>query len=85
MALRAALPGLHPLAAIGLLAGACSGETVAQPPPAPVNWQSFARSAPDAGASSATAKESAIAQQYVDALGSPGFDRTQFRDRCGLV
>ena len=60
------------LAALALVA-ACSGGTVAQPPPAPVNWQSFARPAFDAGANAPTAKESAIAQQYDDALASAGF------------
>jgi ketosteroid isomerase-like protein len=64
-------PGLA-LAALALVA-ACSGGTVAQPPPAPVNWQSFARPAFDAGANAPTAKESAIAQQYDDALASAGF------------
>jgi hypothetical protein len=73
ISLRAIHPWLHPLAAIALLTGACSGETVAQPPPAPVNWQSFARSATDAGSSSSSAKENVIAQQYDDALGSPAF------------
>jgi hypothetical protein len=67
-----ALPRLS-LAALALVAGACSGETVAKPPPAPVNWQSFARPALDAGANAPTAKESAIAQQYEDALASIGF------------
>jgi hypothetical protein len=73
MSLRAIRPELSSVAASLLLAAACSGETVAKPPPAPVNWQSFARSFTDAGASSPSAKESAIAQQYGDALGSPGF------------
>jgi ketosteroid isomerase-like protein len=60
------------LAGIAIAAVACSGETVAQPPAAPVNWQSFSRPATDAGANSPTAKESTIAQQYLDALASPG-------------
>lgn len=59
--------------AMAVFAVACSGETVAQPPPAPVNWQSFGRPAVDAGANAPTAKESAIAQQYDDALGAAGF------------
>jgi SnoaL-like domain/SnoaL-like polyketide cyclase len=61
------------VAALALAAGACSGETIARPPPAPVDWQSFARPAPDAGASSPTAQESVVAQQYGAALASPGF------------
>jgi hypothetical protein len=57
-----------------LAAGGCSGEAIAKPPPAPVNWQSFARSPVDAGdASTPGAKLSALAQQYSDALGSSGF------------
>jgi hypothetical protein len=56
-----------------LVAGGCSGETVAKPPPAPVNWQSFTHSATDAGVTTPGAKLSALAQQYCDALGSSGF------------
>ncbi len=64
---------LGSVVATALVAVACSGETLAQPPPAPVNWQSFARPVLDAGANAPTAKESTIAQQYTDALGTPGF------------
>lgn len=55
------------------LLGACSGETVAQPPPPPVNWQSFSRALADAGPNAPTAKESAVAQEYDGALASPHF------------
>jgi hypothetical protein len=65
------LAGLLTVAAIAVVA--CSGETTLQPPPAPVNWQSFSRPVTDAGANSPTAKESTIAQQYLDALASPTF------------
>lgn len=51
---------------------ACS-ETVPRPDPPPVNWQSFQHAAADAGAGAPTAKESAIAQAYATAIGSPGF------------
>ncbi len=52
-------------------AAGCS-ESVAQPPPPPVNWQSFSHPVVDAGAGP-TAKESTIAQEYASALASPGF------------
>jgi ketosteroid isomerase-like protein len=53
---------------------ACSGETVAQPPPAPVDWRSLqARPSVDAGAHTPTAKERAVAESYTAALESPGF------------
>jgi ketosteroid isomerase-like protein len=58
--------------AAALMAMACSGQNVAQPPPPPVNWQSFSHGSVDAGAGGPTAKESALAQEYVNALGSPG-------------
>jgi len=67
------LPVLAIVALASLLVGACSGETVAKPPPAPVDWQSFARPPADAGTNAPTAKESTVAQQYGDALASPGF------------
>jgi steroid delta-isomerase-like uncharacterized protein len=56
-----------------LLLVACSTETVAQPPPAPVNWESFARPVADAGTDEVSAKERALAQEYTKALGAPGF------------
>jgi hypothetical protein len=65
--------GLAGVAALALVAGGCSGETVVKPPPAPVNWQSFTHGGTDAGASTPGAKLSALAQQYSDALGSSGF------------
>jgi hypothetical protein len=51
---------------------ACS-QTVPRPDPPPVNWQSFQHAAADAGPHALTAKESAIAQEYANALGSTGF------------
>ena len=54
------------------LLGACSGETVAQPPPAPVDWRSLqARPTLDAGPLAPTAKERAVAEAYTAALESP--------------
>jgi hypothetical protein len=69
---RRPLAGLGSVAAIALVV-ACSGETALQPPTPPVNWHSFSRPVVDAGANSPTAKESTLAQQYADALASPGF------------
>jgi ketosteroid isomerase-like protein len=52
----------------------CSSESVAPPPPVPVNWQSLeARPVADAGRDVVTAKERALAEAYVAALGSPDF------------
>src|SRR5271165_2925049 len=52
----------------------CSSETVARPPPPPVNWGSLeVQAAPDAGPNAPTAKERAAAEKYVAALASPGF------------
>ena len=68
----AAVPLL--LAAVAIFLSSCSSETVALPPPAPVNWPSFqARVAPEADASAPTAKERAVAETYAAALGSPAF------------
>jgi hypothetical protein len=50
---------------------ACSAERVAQPPPPPVDWQSFVRASADAGPSVPTAKESTVAEQYAQALSTP--------------
>jgi hypothetical protein len=50
---------------------ACSGETIGRPPPPPVDWRSFARVAPEAGAPTPTAKEGIIAEQYAAAVSSP--------------
>jgi hypothetical protein len=62
------------VALTGTLLAACSGETVAQPPPAPVDWRSFeARAVPDAGPSGPTEKERALAGAYTTGLASPGF------------
>jgi steroid delta-isomerase-like uncharacterized protein len=53
---------------------ACTGETVALPPPPPVNWPSLdMRPAPDAGVDIVSAKERALAEAYVRALASPDF------------
>jgi steroid delta-isomerase-like uncharacterized protein len=64
-------------AALGVsfvLLPACSGETVAQPPPAPVDWRSLQARAPvDAGGRAPTAKERAVAESYTAALESPAF------------
>src|SRR5258708_34588153 len=54
--------------------GGCSSETVAQPPPSPVNWASLRpRPVVDAAADIVTAKERALADVYAAALASPGF------------
>jgi ketosteroid isomerase-like protein/predicted ester cyclase len=70
---------------IGMLLAACSSETVAQPPPAPVDWRSLqvARTAPDAGAGP-TANERAAAEAYAAALESPGLGQLASRldDDC---
>src|SRR5258708_2316381 len=60
--------------ALPLLVAACSSETVAKPPPAPVNWQSLEmRPVVDAGVDIVTAKERALPDSYAAALASPGF------------
>ena len=57
-----------------MLLTSCSSETVEQPPPAPVNWQSLlAHAAYDAGPNAPTANERAVAEAYAAALASPGF------------
>src|SRR5580704_10402762 len=58
----------------GVLGVACSGETVRQPPPPPINWRSFAH-APDAGPNTPAPKENALGEEYVEALSSPGLAR----------
>jgi ketosteroid isomerase-like protein len=55
-----------------VLVAACSGQNVAQPPPPPVNWRSFEHAQVDAGSTGPTAKESALAQEYANAVASPG-------------
>jgi ketosteroid isomerase-like protein len=56
-----------------VLTGACSSETVAQPPPPPIDWRSFqVHATADAGAPTATDKERAAADAYARALVSPG-------------
>jgi hypothetical protein len=61
------------LGAIALVLSGCSSETVAQPPPAPVNWQSLlVRPVVDAGGDIISAKERALAEVYASALSSPG-------------
>ena len=68
------------LLALSLIAAACSGETVAQPPPAPVDWHSFqARATADAGINAPTAKERAVAESYTAALQSQAFSELQPR------
>jgi ketosteroid isomerase-like protein len=66
----------HPLTILGTLAAglvACSSETVAMPPPAPVNWQSLElRPVADAGVDIVTAKERALPEAYAASLASPG-------------
>jgi hypothetical protein len=57
-----------------LALGGCSSETVALPPPAPVDWTSLQpRPASDGGADVVTAKERALPELYAAALGSAGF------------
>lgn len=67
----------HPLTILNTLAAglvACSSETVAMPPPAPVNWQSLElRPVVDAGVNIVTTKERALPEGYAAALASPGF------------
>jgi ketosteroid isomerase-like protein len=60
--------------AVSMLVVACSSETVARPPPPPVNWQSLeARAVPiDAGKITATQLERAAGDAYLKALVSPG-------------
>jgi hypothetical protein len=59
--------------AIVMLAAACSPELVTRPGPPPVAWASLeARPAPDAGSATATPKEHALADAYVNALASAG-------------
>ncbi|MDP9000815.1 MAG: nuclear transport factor 2 family protein, partial [Myxococcota bacterium] len=61
------------IAALASLLGACSGETVAQPPPAPVDWRSFQpRPILDSGPTGPTPNERAVAESYTAALESPG-------------
>src|SRR5450432_1580777 len=55
---RVLFPGFAALAA-AVLGVACSGGAVAQPPPAPIDWQSFARPVADAGVNAPTARETA--------------------------
>jgi ketosteroid isomerase-like protein len=64
---------IHALILVGTLIG-CSSETVAQPPPPPVNWSAL-HSQPkvDAGADIVSAKERALPEAYVAALASQGF------------
>jgi hypothetical protein len=62
------------LAALGWALVGCSNETVAQVPPAPVDWQSLqVHPVVDAGSDVLTAKERALADAYASALASPGF------------
>lgn len=62
------------LALAGALVVSCSSETVARPPPPPVNWSSLeVQASVDAGPSVPTAKERAAAERYVAALSSSGF------------
>jgi ketosteroid isomerase-like protein len=55
-----------------LAIGACGGESVEQPPPAPVDWRSLQeRPAAPAAAAAPTAKERAVAEAYATALAAP--------------
>jgi ketosteroid isomerase-like protein len=54
-----------------LLVAGCSAETVAQPPPPPVNWSALApRPLPEAGADFVSARERELPSTYAAALGS---------------
>jgi hypothetical protein len=62
------------LRVLGLVLAGCSGEAVAPPPAAPVNWQSLeAHPGVDAGPDIVSAKERALPDVYASALASPGF------------
>jgi hypothetical protein len=62
------------LGTLGWVLIGCSSETVAQVPPAPVDWQSLqGRPVVDAGRDVITAKERALPDAYASALASPGF------------
>jgi ketosteroid isomerase-like protein len=66
---------IHVALLAGLLVG-CSSETVAQPPPPPVNWNALhVPPKPDAGADIVSAMERALPDTYAAALASPGFAR----------
>ena len=70
-----------------LLAPACSAETVAQPPPAPVNWSSLHPLAvADAGSNTVTALERGLPELYAKALSSAPVDGgAQFGDLAPLL
>jgi ketosteroid isomerase-like protein len=61
---------------LGLLAAACSADSVAPPPAAPVNWESLRAPPPamDAGKLTATEQERATADAYTRGLAAPGFE-----------
>jgi ketosteroid isomerase-like protein len=64
---------IHVALLAGLLVG-CSSETVAQPPPPPVNWNALhVQPTVDAGADIVSAKERALPDAYAAALSSQGF------------
>lgn len=75
------------LAPVLPLVMACSAETVAPPPPAPVNWQSLhALPVVDAGPDTVTALERALPALYVEALSSRAGDGgAQFGDLAPLL
>jgi steroid delta-isomerase-like uncharacterized protein len=63
-------------AVLGVLAAGCSSETVAAPPPAPVDWHAMqAARTSEAGKPAPTAKERAVAEGYASALTAPDFPR----------
>lgn len=67
------------IAMASLLVAACSGESVAQPPPPPVDWRALQARPPviDAGPVKATDKERVAANTYIRALESPAPDFAQ--------
>jgi ketosteroid isomerase-like protein len=72
--MRARSSRVHLALVLPFLVAACASETVAQPPPPPVNWHSLQpRPVVDAGKTKATDKERAVAATYTLALASAGF------------
>ncbi|HZU83562.1 MAG TPA: nuclear transport factor 2 family protein [Polyangiaceae bacterium] len=62
-------------ALVGVLLTACSSETVAPPPAAPIDWHAFdVHRSLAAGPGGPTARERGVAEAYAAALSSPGFE-----------